>query len=764
MVMAKLAEHCQSEPGQRLAAELLPIFDEESAGTLLSQTTEAADVLDAQRPPSFRSVRDHDQTLQRAAKGGLLDGKELYQIGDALVELAEIRSLLLASSYVQALRPLVTELPELTALGERLVRSLDTDGEVLDAASPALGKLRQNISKAIAKLNNRIKTYTTGPNREYLSDPIVTQRNGRFVVPVKSEHRGKIRGIVHDSSASGQTVFVEPMDVVELGNSVREAEAEEAAEVARILAELSSRVGVCAQEIRTGLRAGAQLDLIFAKARLGIQQDGAVPELGNPGTFAIQSGRHPLLDPKIAVPLTLELREDQTGILITGPNTGGKTVAMKTVGLFVAMTFCGMMLPVRTAKIGLFGNLWADIGDEQSLQQSLSTFNGHIKNIAEALQGLQPGHLVILDEVGAGTDPAEGAALAKAILLTIQEKQAKVLASTHFGELKVFASNVGGFENCSMEFDLKSLRPTYHLLAGTPGLSHGVKISERVGLPKPVVELAAKMLAGGTDTDISKMVEQLEQAQKRALKAQSEADRLAHRLRTVEREMETKLHQAEEARKKARREAAEAVENEMRTIRLQAHDLFEQLKKSGSAPTERHRELIKSLDSKGRELADDLRPEQEKRPGVIQKGDTVRIAGYTQTGVVLDQPDGNRARIQVGPMKMTVNLDQLEVTQSGQATHEKRAPRKNLGLEKMQTVSLEIDLRGQRVETAELKLSKFIDDALLANLPSIRIVHGKGDGILRSMTHQVLKQMGLRSFRDGEPSEGGHGVTVVALG
>lgn len=764
-VREKLAGYAQSALAVQLALEIEPIFDEAHMRLEIGLTEEAADYLNRDLMPSMAGLRDVRQAVQRCVKGGAADGESLFMVGESLQAMGELSRALKGEAAGEGLRALAQALPQLGPLADRLMGSLDGDGSVRDSASTALSQARQKIRKNTQRLTERIQSYTSGSKRDYLSDPIVTQRSGRFVVPVKSEHRGKIPGLVHDTSASGQTVFVEPMDVVELGNSVREAEAAERAEVARILADLSSRVGAVGEEILAGLERGARLDFVFTRARYGLAEDGCVPVLGAPGSISIQMGRHPLLDKSIAVPLGLDLEPELCGLLITGPNTGGKTVAMKTVGLFILMACCGMMVPARAAKIGLFSAVWADIGDEQSLQQSLSTFSGHIKNIGEALRGLTPNALVILDEVGAGTDPGEGAALAKAILLSIQQAGAKVLASTHYGELKLFAANTPGFMNCSMEFDLQTLQPTYRLLVGTPGSSHAFRVAERVGLPKRVVELARNQ-TGVDEQEVSRMVDQLEQAQRRAQKAQSEADRLANQLRKLENEVENKLNEAREAKRKARQEAAEELEQTLRTMRLQAAEMFDALKqREKGANLERERQLLKALSEEAESAAGRLRPKRAEAPDKLTKGSSVKLIGSSQVGSVLEEPSGGRVRVQVGTMKLSVPIEQLELVAPTRTVVPTRAARTNVQMEKMETTRIELNVIGMRAEQAEAKIVRFLDDATLAGYPSVRIVHGKGNGILRSLTRQLAAQHpGVASQRPAEPQEGGEGATIVTLG
>ncbi|MBL8059449.1 MAG: endonuclease MutS2 [Chthonomonas sp.] len=756
-VLERLADHCQSSLGHALAKDLRPSFDEDAVKRRLALTDEAFRLLASEKLPQLGAIRDLRRPAEVAAKGGVLDGVTLFQIGEALSAMREFRGVLSAkrTEYVGLWR-LAESWVEEPKTEEALARSIDSGGEVLDAASPELGRLRRAKRNAAQRLTDKVHSYTTGSHRDHLSDPIVTQRNGRFVVPVRSEHRSKIKGIVHDTSASGQTIFIEPSDVVEIANSLREAEAAEVAEVARVLAALSSRVGSFGAALVESLEVAGATDLILAKARYGYELRGCVPEASLPAHLLIELGRHPLLDPTYAVPLDIELGGPLDGVLITGPNTGGKTVALKSVGLFVAMAQSGMMLPARRARIGHFSGIWADIGDEQSMQQSLSTFSAHIKNIAEALTQLQAGDLVILDEIGAGTDPAEGAALAKAVLREIQRKKAKVIASTHYGELKLFATNAEGFINSSMEFDVKTLRPTYRLLTGTPGSSHALRIAERYGLPKNVVE-EAKADQGVEEQDVARMLEQLEIAQKRAQKAQGESDRLTHRLKEVEAEAERKLQEADQIRRAARQKAADAVEEEMRRIRLDAAEAMEMIKR-GKA--DEARELLKALNAQGAEIVAKNRPSQVSFE--ITKGMSVKLRGTSQSGTVLDTPRDGKVNVQLGALKMSLKTSELEPQHKPDPT--KMKARKSHQLEKAQTARVELNIVGFRAEQAEHELERFLDDSVLAGMESVRIVHGKGEGILRSITRQVLKShKGIKSFRDGQAEEGGQGATIAEL-
>ncbi len=766
LVRSRVAEHCETEMGHELAERVTPLFNPKGIEELIAETDEASQLMDTDSVPSLGGLRDVREAARRAAKGGTLDGVSLYRIGVSLGVMRSLRTVLRGKSDgLPRLCAMVEELPEAPKTEARLIESLDGDGEVRDEASPALAKARQAKKQAASRMLDRIQSYVSGKTREWLSDAVYTTREGRYVVPVKSEHRAKVRGIVHDSSASGHTVYIEPDDVVQLGNALRQAEGAEKAEIARILDELSSRVGADGEAIAHGVHKCGEIDFIFAKARYGHAVNGCIPKITGGHHLRIVEGRHPLLDPSIAVPLFIHLGDGHDGLLITGPNTGGKTVSIKTVGLFVLMAQCGMMLPAREVDLGPFTQVWADIGDEQSLQQSLSTFSGHIRNIANALQQLVPGGLVLLDEVGAGTDPAEGSALAKAILLSIQESGGKVMASTHYGELKIFAYNTPGFVNAAMEFDLKSLRPSYRLIMGAPGASHALRIAERYGLPKAVLD-RARDTAGTQHQEVSAMLERLEEAQKQAQRAQGQYDKIAHRLKQVEAEAERKLAEAKEAKAKARAHAAETIEDTLRELRLEANEIFETLKKDRRPEAfDQARSKLKRLQERGGSSAKGLKPEPmlEKAAAEVHKGDRVKITGHTQVGTVLAEPRDGKVQVQMGMIKMSFPASQVERADAEVAVP-KAVYRENLGLKKVQSASIELVMIKMRAEEAQEVLDRFLDDSILAGLPNVRLVHGKGEGILRKITHETLRRhRGVRSFREAEPNEGGAGVTIAVL-
>ncbi|MBS1723369.1 MAG: endonuclease MutS2 [Armatimonadetes bacterium] len=766
-ILRQLADHCDTSVGASLALSLQPKFTEEEVDFELGRTRESETLL-GEVGLNFVGLHDVESAVKLAQRGAVADGASLFKVGESLrtMRLAE-EALSPRSDALPLLWQLGVLLPAIPKVEGRLLASLDGDGTVRDEASPELAELRQKKARGAKKIVDRIQSYVSGRSREYLSDGVFTQRDGRYVIPLKSEHKGKIKGIVHDTSASGATLFLEPEDVVTLGNELRQLEAAEKALEERILRELSEHVGAHAEAIVDGVQAASTLDFVLAKARLGESMGGCVPGRIKGPELRLKDARHPLLDRSVCVPLTVTVGGDVEVFLITGPNTGGKTVAIKTVGLAVAMAQSGLMPPAESAHIGCFSQIWADIGDEQSLQQSLSTFSGHIKNVAAALNALTPGALVLLDEVGAGTDPGEGAALARAILLGFQRGKAIVMASTHFGELKVLASNAPGFMNASMEFDLKSLSPTYRLLVGVPGSSHALKIAERYGVPQAVVEEAGAAKSEG-ELDIAATIEKLQESQRQAQRAQSEADRLSSRLRQVEAEAQRKIDQAEEARRTVRERASSELETLLREIRIEAMDIFEEVKKDPSQRgIDKARERLKTLQEIGREFVEETKPKRAEAPkaphGQVTKGATVRIAGLSQTGTVLDEPKNGQVQVQAGPLKMTCKLTDLTVI----ARENKQPQRSRTGaisLKKAMSASTEIHLRQMRAEDAEQELTRFLDESVLAGLDSVRIVHGKGEGILRKTTQDILRRhRDVKSFREGEPEEGGAGVTIAVF-
>ena len=763
LVIERLVSHCETPLGAELCAELAPTFKADEVWERLGATGEGHQLLAGDPPPSLAALHDPRELFNRAGKGGALDGLEVYRCAAALGVMRQLRAYFRTKGQI-TLAAFGEVMPDYARLEEKLLSAVSSGGDVLDSASPHLASLRTRKGVASQRVVERVQSYLGGKSREWLSDPIYTVRDGRYVLPVKSEYKSRIKGIVHDTSGSGATVFVEPDDVLQLGNALREIELAERDEVLRILAELSAKIGGVAKEAIGGVEAASAVDSVFARARLAYADRGSMPRRVEGHFIALHGARHPLLNTEKVVPLDIEVGQGAS-VLITGPNTGGKTVAIKAVGLAVAMAQSGLFPPALDVRLAPFAGLWADIGDEQSLQQSLSTFSGHLRNIAEALRGAQAGALVLFDELGAGTDPAEGSALAMAILERLHSVGCAILASTHYGELKAFAYETAGFTNAAMEFDVKTLQPTYRLMMGAAGASQALRIAERYGIPKELIE-SAKVGLGRQAQNVSALIEELDRAQRLARTAQSEADRRIAELRKAETETSKKLAEAEERRAQARRRGAEAIDDALREIRLEAARVLEELKKDPTqAGFARAKKALAELDDVGRSFAADLGPKKSAPPVdpvTLKRGMTVRIDGYPQIGLLLEAPSGKSASVQLGSLKMTVPVAKVRPVDEKPSAAAR--PRTNLGFSRAQTAATEIHLRARRAEDAEDELTRFLDDALLAGLPNVRIVHGKGEGILRKMTHDLLRRhKGVRSFRDGEPGEGGAGVTIAVF-
>lgn len=761
-VTEALSAYCDTEPGRKVARALVPSFDEDEVWGEIEKTAEAVALLD-HTSVSLVGLADIAGPVRLTLKAGSADGASLWLVGTAL---RIVRS---ARAVVQGRREssprlwvLAARFLEASQVEHALLSSLDADGTVKDGASANLRAARQKVTSLTKRITDKIQSYLTGRHREYLSDAVVTQRGGRYVVPLRADHKGKIKGIVHDTSASGQTVFIEPEDVVQLGNELRIAEAKEREEVQRVLDSLSSQVGEIAEELLDSLEAAIEFDVLLAKARFASANKGCVPIRRPKGFFRARTLRHPLIPRDRVVPMDFSIGDENKCVLITGPNTGGKTVAIKSVGLAIAMAQSGMLPFAEKAELGVFSQVWADIGDEQSLQQSLSTFSGHVKNIAQALKSLAPNALVLLDEVGAGTDPAEGANLARAVLLEMLSKGGLIVASTHYGELKVFASNAPGLTNASMEFDVKTLRPTYRFQFGVPGSSHAYKIASNHGIPPRVIEEAQR---GATqqDLDVANMISKLETAQKQAQRAQSEADRLASRIKELEQTAQERIERADEARARAREEAAAEAREAISEIRQEFERAMSSLNsRSLQSDIEETRSKVKEAISLGSEKVARLTPPRDKSSRLsvlVKKGDSVKIAGQAQPAIVLEDPKAGKVLVQSGSLKMQVALSQIV---SAEQPHAPRPKKTTSRLQKSLSASREIQLRRLRAEDAQESLEKFIDEAVLAGLHSVRIVHGKGEGVLRKLSQDLLRRhRDVKRFYEAPPEEGGQGVTIA---
>ncbi|KZE39953.1 recombination and DNA strand exchange inhibitor protein [Bhargavaea cecembensis] len=772
-IRSEVTGHCTSALGRARIEELVPSHDIEKVRSLLEETDEALAIYRIRGNVPMGGLFDIRMYAKRAQAGGTLGAGELMETASTIRASRIIRQFLEAIGEEGEIDiPLFLEkkeeMPVLTALEHEINACIDENGKVLDSASPALRSIRQQLRTQEGRIREKLGQYTRN-NSKMLSDSIVTIRNDRYVIPVKQEYRTHFGGIVHDQSSSGQTLFIEPDAVVQANNEIRQLKAKEKEEIERILRELSGHVQEHAHELFVMVRILGDMDAVLAKAKYGMTQKATVPKVNEEGYIRLVKGRHPLLPREEAVPNTIEFGRDTTAIVITGPNTGGKTVTLKTVGLCTLMTQAGIPIPALDgSEMAVFKDVFADIGDEQSIEQSLSTFSSHMVNIVDILNKFDSESLVLFDELGSGTDPQEGAALAISILDEVHGRGARVMATTHYPELKAYGYNRPGVVNASVEFDVETLSPTYRLLIGVPGRSNAFEISSRLGLPDSIIR-HAETFTGENRNEVETMITSLEasrvQAEKDAeetARVLEESELLREQLETLLSEYETKKESLEQkAREKAKkivedaRREAESVISELRALRLNAgasvkeHELIDAKKRlEGAIPEE---ELAKKPKQKAKPAKREFRP-----------GDEVKVLSYGQKGSLVEKMSDGEWMVQLGILKMKIDESDLEYVkpEKEKETVSVNAVRGRSG----SGVKLELDLRGERYEDAIRRTEKYIDDALLANYPRVSIIHGKGTGALREGIQKFLRRHPrVNSFRFGEAGEGGYGVTVVEL-
>lgn len=776
-VLEMLASECSCKDTAAMARELRPSHDMEQVKTLLQESWDAHMLLGRFGSPSFGGISNVTNSLRRAQAGGALTMLELLRIAEALRIIRSLREWRgRCEGVVTSFDSLFMTLQPNKFFEEKVAASIISEDEMSDQASRELADIRRKMRAAQNRVRDQLdKFIRSQSNQKYLQDSIVTIRGGRFVVPVKAECRSSVPGLVHDTSSSGATVFIEPMGVVEANNEIKVLESKEAAEIERILAELSAEAGEFADAISASYEVLLQLDLIFAKARLGYTMKASMPEVNDRGEIRFNKARHPLINKDKVVATDIRLGKEFDTLMITGPNTGGKTVSLKTVGLLTLMAGCGLLIPVGDeSTVSVFDRVCADIGDEQSIEQSLSTFSSHMTNIVSIINESDDKSLVLIDELGAGTDPIEGAALAMAIIERLRESGAKLVATTHYAELKSYAISTPGVENACCEFDVATLRPTYRLLIGMPGRSNAFAIGERLGIPKEVVD-RARDLVSTESTKFEEVVESLQNTRKALEDEQNELYKLrleaqnatqsANRLKeTVERERNKQL---EDARGEAARIVSQA--------RMQANALVEEMqrmkKEMNSANASDISSKAKSeFRSRMRQLEDAADPivsrkqEDYKLPRPLRVGDSVLIADIDKKGVVTKLPDkqGN-VEVQTGIIKTRVAQSKLRLVEEA-VTVNNRPAYKSRETNITETAKNEVDVRGLNVEEAEIEVDKVIDMAVMRNLNEIRVIHGKGTGALRAGLHQHFRRHpNIRSFRLGVYGEGEMGVTIIEL-
>ena len=771
-VRARLADLTSFPPSRRLAESLEPDADPVVVARRLDETDQARGLLEERRGTGIGGAHDIGPSIERAARGGRLDPEHFLELAETLDATGRLATAL-TDDRRAPIRELGRELHPLPAIRSTLARSFDPVGELLDTASPRLGGLRAAVRVAYDRLRRRLDSLVAAELGGALQEPIVTLRNGRYVVPVKAEARSRVKGIVHDASGSGQTLFIEPLVVVELGNAWREAQAAEQAEIDRILDELSALVAASAAPLRETLAALARFDLWAAKAQLGAEMDAVRAETADRPVVVLLGARHPGLTGRV-VPIDVRLGEGYTALVVTGPNTGGKTVTLRTLGLLALMHQAGLHVPADAgSRLPIFRDVFADIGDEQSIAQSLSTFSGHLRRIIRIVEAAGPDTLVLLDELGAGTDPTEGSALAQALLDYFIRAGALVAATTHYAELKAYAHTTPAARNAAVEFDLETLTPTYRLSIGLPGGSQAFAIAERLGLPGPIVEDARSRLTESQQA--------FEETLARIRTAEGETSDALERARAAELRASEALRQADEERRRARRERDEVV----RTARDEAERLVDDLRTEVSTSRRRlERETVTapSLDASVARAESTLarlpeapRPPQPQPAEARRRwrvGDRVRSrTGGWEGRIAALERGGGRASLEAGGMRVSVPVEDLEPASGGAApaapVERSRASTSNaaaLQLSRARSVASSLDLRGARVDEALDALGRYLDDASLAGLDRVTIIHGLGTGALRDAVrseaggHPLVKEV-----RPGERGEGGDGATVVTL-
>ena len=775
-VLAMLAAEAVSEPAREQARKLTPATDEAEVRHRLGETTAAKTMMVVRGSPSFSGVKDVRASLARADLGGALNTRELLDIARVLQAARLVRGYIADDTVGKTpIDYLFYALHANRFLEEKITSSIVGDDEIADAASPELANIRRQMRAAAARARDALQKIISSPGyAKALQEPIITQRSDRYVVPVKAEYKGAISGLVHDISASGATLFVEPMAAVKANNELRELAAKERTEIERILAELSADCAEHRDGITSDYEVLVRLDLIFAKAKLSYKLDCEQASLEGKG-IVLRRARHPLLDQAKAVPIDVELGDSFDTLVITGPNTGGKTVSIKTIGLLAAMNQCGLHVPAADgSNLPVFSHILADIGDEQSIEQSLSTFSAHMSNIVSILEECDDRSLILFDELGAGTDPTEGAALAIAIIEHARRRGAVIAATTHYAELKVYATNEPGVQNASCEFDVESLRPTYHLLVGIPGKSNAFAISKRLGLGEEIIE-DAKNRVSTESASFEATIEKLEQTRlllekdrnEAALKLR-EAQENAKKAAFLRAELEVRLDKAD---MKSRREAeriiadaratAEEVFRELDEMRKMA-DEDEDARRVNEARAQLRRQLNLSEENLHRDLGEDIENKVSARP--VRPGDTVQIKSMGMKASVISKSDDGTLTLRAGIMNVTAREDEVLLLENESLPKAKTStPRSSSQVHSM-SISPEIDLRGMEAVEAVLAAERYLDSAVMAKLKTVTIIHGKGTGALRAAIGQMLKKNKLvKSFRLGRYGEGESGVTVVEL-
>lgn len=778
-IIDKLTEFAGSALAKEMCRNLQPSTDLYEIQALQKETSDALSRIYQKGAVSFRGVRDIRGSIKRLEIGAIIGINELLSICSLLDVCSKVKAYSRNDrdpDFEDSLEAMFQALQPLTPVSSEIRRCIASEEELNDDASPALFKIRRSMRQINDKVHAQLQTMVNGSARTYLQDAVVTMRNGRYCIPVKAEHRGQIPGMIHDQSSTGSTLFVEPMAVIKLNNDLRELELKEEKEIEMILATLSARCGEETEALRDDLDLLTKLDFIFARAQLSRSMNGTQPDFNEEGRILIKKGRHPLLDKKKVVPIDIQLGKDFELLIITGPNTGGKTVSLKTVGLFTLMGQAGLHIPAFDhSELSVFHEVFADIGDEQSIEQSLSTFSAHMTNTVSILKEADDRSLVLFDELGAGTDPTEGAALAIAILSNLHRRGSRVMATTHYSELKVFALSTPGVENGCCEFDVETLRPTYRLLIGVPGKSNAFAISQKLGLSQDIIEEAKTHLTK-QDEDFEDLLADLEQKRVTIEQERDQINSYKEEIRELKQRLESKQEKLDLSRDKILREANEQARNILQEAKDYADTTIRNFQKYGKAAgvsakdmeKERGklREKMSTVDKKlSAKNAAPKKSHKQLTAKDLHIGDSIKVLSLNLKGTVSTLPDAKgNLFVQMGILRSQVNIRDLEKLDDTVITggNFSKTGSGKIKMSKSASVSTEINLLGKTVDEAIMELDKYLDDAYIAHLPSVRIVHGKGTGALRKGVHNYLRrQKHVKSYRLGEFGEGDTGVTIV---
>ena len=773
----QLAENCVSESGKAIANELQPSDNLLEVEQMLRETEEARSIMGTSGSMPVPYFTNPSNLLHLARIGGTLPPKGLMDIAQLLRAARTVKEMLMTDREdVQLLSGLAMGLSELRQIERDISNAIISEDEIADQASPELASIRRKKRSCNDRVRERLNSLIhSATYQKYLQEAIITVRADRYVLPVRQEYRSMVPGIVHDQSSSGATIFIEPMSVVEIGNELKQLTAAEKVEIDRILLSLSAQIAPEAQSIENNIQILSKIDFIFAKGLLGQQMEAVTPRMNAEGRLDIRQGRHPLIDPQQVVPLDIRLGKDYNTLIITGPNTGGKTVTLKTTGLFSLMAQSGLQIPAEyDSEMAVFDEIFADIGDEQSIEQSLSTFSGHMKNIVNIMENVKPGSLVLFDELGAGTDPTEGAALAQAILTSLLKKHVRTVATTHYSELKEFAMLTPEVENASVEFDVATLRPTYKLLIGIPGKSNAFEISKKLGLSDELIEQARALLSKEQIhfEDVLASAEYHRQLAKKEQQLAEEAHADMEAIRS-QAEIERKQLEAQRERsiQKAKAEAKRIIEN----ARREQESLIEELralKKAGGAQEHEIQQIRKKAEQSAEKLMDKQEIGGEPLTSV-KVGEFVHVASMDMDATVVALPDQRGVvQLKAGMMKLRAQLSDLRSPTQSQKREKKerdKIVKRQMGGNTRidiinRTVDRELDVRGLALNEAMPEVEKFLDDAMLSSLGEVSIIHGNGTGTLRAGIAECLrKHPGVSSFRLGRYGEGETGVTIVTL-